>query len=302
MNFTLGTAQLGLKYGIANKSGKPTKTNAVKIIKTAESSGVRYYDTASAYGNSEQLLGDYFQNKKSDAFIVTKLPPILETLKNQEDEIEIIEKVILAVESSKRNLKSETIDCLMFHRTDDYFLNEKLIINYLYEHKKKLNINTFGISLYSADETEELLNDERLTSYQVPANLLDHRFKNKGFLKTANDFQNIVFIRSIFLQGLFFLDDSQIPENIKEFIKYKKLLSEIIKKSGFTFEQFTVNFFKTFYKDCKLIFGVDNIQQLNENIKLYNNSTELDDEYLNEILEITNDIPETIINPTLWAK
>ena len=52
----LGTVQLGLKYGITNTSGKPDKVEAYDIIKYAIENNVKEFDTASEYGDSEQLL------------------------------------------------------------------------------------------------------------------------------------------------------------------------------------------------------------------------------------------------------
>ena len=93
MNFTLGTAQLGLDYGIANFSGKPDKNSAFEILNQSVKSGVRYYDTAAAYGNSEEILGEYFASHNSDVFIITKIPPVTESLKSPDNEIEIIANI-----------------------------------------------------------------------------------------------------------------------------------------------------------------------------------------------------------------
>jgi len=39
----LGTAQLGLDYGIANKLGKPAENKAFDIMKYAAENGINYY-------------------------------------------------------------------------------------------------------------------------------------------------------------------------------------------------------------------------------------------------------------------
>ena len=54
----IGTAQFGLDYGIANSTGK-MKTNEIKkIIKYARTNYIKNIDTAHAYGDSEQRLGN----------------------------------------------------------------------------------------------------------------------------------------------------------------------------------------------------------------------------------------------------
>lgn len=56
----LGTAQLGLDYGIANKIGKPEENKAFEIMKYAVENGINYFDTAYSYGNSEIIIRKFF--------------------------------------------------------------------------------------------------------------------------------------------------------------------------------------------------------------------------------------------------
>ena len=46
----LGTVQFGLNYGIANKTGKPSKEQVEEILLNAFDSGINALDTANAYG------------------------------------------------------------------------------------------------------------------------------------------------------------------------------------------------------------------------------------------------------------
>ena len=69
----LGTVQLGLNYGVNNSSGKPTLDTAFNILNLAYESGIRTFDTAEAYGDSQEVIGRYikqFPNKKFK--IITK--------------------------------------------------------------------------------------------------------------------------------------------------------------------------------------------------------------------------------------
>jgi len=61
----LGTAQLCLDYGIANKSGKPEENKAFEIMKYAAENGINYFDTAYSYGNSETTIGKFLNTYKS---------------------------------------------------------------------------------------------------------------------------------------------------------------------------------------------------------------------------------------------
>ena len=59
---TLGTVQLGLNYGINNADGMPSAETAEKVLSQAIDCGITSFDTSSAYGTSEKVLGNYFNN------------------------------------------------------------------------------------------------------------------------------------------------------------------------------------------------------------------------------------------------
>ena len=70
----LGTAQIGMSYGIANTKGKPSKVDSFKILDFAYENNIRYLDTAKIYGNSEEIIGLYIQeNQKKNWKIITKI-------------------------------------------------------------------------------------------------------------------------------------------------------------------------------------------------------------------------------------
>ena len=75
----LGTAQFGMKYGINNQIGRqPRYEEIFQIMDYAISQGIEVFDTASVYGQSEKILGEYikarpgFLNKVS---FISKLAP-----------------------------------------------------------------------------------------------------------------------------------------------------------------------------------------------------------------------------------
>jgi len=51
--FILGTVQLGVRYGINNSYGKPSQPEVTDMLHYAFNQGVRWLDTAEAYGSSE---------------------------------------------------------------------------------------------------------------------------------------------------------------------------------------------------------------------------------------------------------
>ena len=69
----LGGAQLGLKYGVLSKKISLKKINS--ILKTSLNNKISIFDTARNYDASEKNIGNYFQYKKKDIRIITKLLP-----------------------------------------------------------------------------------------------------------------------------------------------------------------------------------------------------------------------------------
>ena len=76
----LGTVQLGLPYGVANRKGQPSPEDACGIIQTAFEHGVRTFDTAQAYGESEAVLGRCFRSLgiSRQVKVISKLHPDLD--------------------------------------------------------------------------------------------------------------------------------------------------------------------------------------------------------------------------------
>mgnify|MGYP001580093586 CR=1 FL=1 len=71
----LGTVQFGLKYGINNTTGKPSNDEVLSLLKVAYNSGIRVLDTAEAYGNAHQLIGNYHNIRDNSKLkIITKFP------------------------------------------------------------------------------------------------------------------------------------------------------------------------------------------------------------------------------------
>ena len=74
----LGTVQFGLRYGIANTSGKPDLDQVEAIVRAAADGGITALDTAAAYGDSEQVLGLVLQRAglAGQFTVVSKIPPL----------------------------------------------------------------------------------------------------------------------------------------------------------------------------------------------------------------------------------
>ena len=97
MKLGLGTVQFGCNYGISNKNGQVTYEEINRILNYAKEVGIDTLDTASLYGNSEEVLGQF---NLSEFKVVTKTIKVDKTLDRNTN----LEKFREAFYQSQKNL------------------------------------------------------------------------------------------------------------------------------------------------------------------------------------------------------
>ena len=82
IKIALGTAQIGIKYGIKNKFKKVKEKESSLIINNLKKHNINYIDTARYYGNAEEIIGN---NNTAKIKIITKIPKLdlSKNIKNQ---------------------------------------------------------------------------------------------------------------------------------------------------------------------------------------------------------------------------
>ena len=282
----LGTVQFGLKYGINNTIGKPKKDEVLSLLKVAYNSGIRLLDTAEAYGNAHQLIGNY--HKKQDDFkfkIITKFP---HQIKHNLIKSKVLEYLDL--------MNVNALDVMMFHSFDSFQSNYNAL-DTLNELKSDGLIKNIGVSVYTNAQLKSLLNEDLITVVQLPFNLLDN-FNVRGDLINQLKIKGkTIHTRSAFLQGLFFkntFDDISIVQALKPHLK---TLNKITKKQGCSMEELALSYCIKQNNIDNVIIGVDSISQLNANIKAaaYEVNEEsfkcIDNIYVKNL---------DLLNPSLW--
>ncbi len=202
VELALGTAQLGMPYGIANTQGRPSLEMAQQIIAESFRQGIRYFDTAQTYGNSEEVLGTCFRKLG----LANKVK-VISKLKANLSVSEIESEVCL----SRDRLGLGCIWGLLLHseslldRWDDDFGDTFRSV------KRKGMVNYLGVSVYSPVRALQALVLPELDVIQVPANVFDRRMKRANVFDTAATVGKHVFVRSVYLQGLALMDCSSVP-------------------------------------------------------------------------------------------
>lgn len=212
----LGTANFGMVYGVANQR-KLTKEEVFELLDFAYQEGIKILDTAQAYGDAEEIIGQYISRRGYTFRVITKLPH-----KDYIDYQDIKETLL----KSLRNLKLESIDYLLLHSYKTFEKQKELISKSLKQLKEEGLIKTYGISVYHPYEVINFMKVfKKDFAVEFPLNVFDQRFV--PYLKDWKDKGINLFVRSVFLQGLFFLQDAKLTgafEKVKDkIIKLKEL-------------------------------------------------------------------------------
>ena len=280
----LGTAQFGMDYGINNTSGKITKLKAFDILNYAFSNGIKELDTASSYGDSEKVIGEYLNIYPKNRFIITtKISDINVSLERQ-------------VYNSLENLKIKKIDKLLFHSYNVYKHFEKEVKDFHQKFKGVL-FEELGVSIYTNREIENLINDPFINRIQSPFNILDNYNKRGGYFEKLYLSEKKVDVRSVFLQGIFFKKISDLKHNLIPLKNYLNFIRELSNKFNIDINSIALGYLNSFDFIDRIIFGVDSLEQLKKNLKSF--SIKLPEDLFKKInsIEIRE---EELLNPSLW--
>lgn len=293
----LGTVQFGMKYGVNNQIGRqPTWQESFEMLDYALQNGIDTIDTARAYGEAELVLGEYFKNRKyikNNVKVISKLRP------NIIDEGADIEKVV--IDECKNTLSRLNLDKLngyLLH-TPEYIYN-KAILSALQELKKEKYVDNIGVSIYDLKEGIAAIRTGIVDYIQLPYNVLDQRGSKADFFEKAKQEGITVFTRSAFLQGLFMMDEDNVPKYLVDSVSYIKIFEEVRKKYGLSKVEALINFVKYEKNIDYLVFGVEKKEQLVEDINIYNKEIHAKD-FVNEIKEKIDNVDKSIIFPSLWS-
>ena len=268
---TLGTVQLGLNYGIANRDGKPSEEKSFSILKAALDGGVTTLDTARAYGDSEEVIGRFLKQWKGETpAIVTKVRKLV-----GDSPKELERFVTESVEQSLTNLGVNKVHAVMLHGAKDPIIHGKACadaVKALIDHGYTDKV---GVSVYVAEDIEGMLPYDIFSVTQVPMSIFDQQLIAGGSIDKLRERDYTVFVRSVFLQGLFFLDPDTMTDPIllTHAAPKIRLLREIAAGEGMTVEQLAVAFMRDCAGVTSLVLGADTPEQVQANIKAFETPT-----------------------------
>ena len=287
----LGTVELGLDYGINNSEGKPSKMQAFELLDTAWNGGIRELDTAAAYGDSEYIIGQYQKETGHMFQIDTKLPVGVAE-----------EKYLSSFKLSCEKLGIPKINLLYLHSFEQC-KNDKLL-SFLLSLKENRKIKHIGISIYEPDEMKYILKKlPFVDTIQFPFSLLDNaRWKRDGLLELAVSSKKRLYVRSIFLQGLFFKMPNDLFVQSLAAEKYISKIRDLANTANMTIAELAYKFVAENDMITEIIIGCQKSSEVKSNLKLMNSNALLPKEVIECLEALSKDVSLNIIDPRRWKR
>jgi aryl-alcohol dehydrogenase-like predicted oxidoreductase len=175
-------------------------------------------------------------------------------------------------------------------------MNHKSQLNNIVKLKNK-SVKHIGVSIYTNEQMDEVIEDINIDIIQLPFNLFDNLNLRGELLIKAKIKNKIIHSRSAFLQGLFFMKkDNPSPIRVK-LEKELEVITDISMKSSLPIGSIAINYCLLQPNIDGVLIGVDSLQQIKENIAF--SQHKIPNQYIDQINTIKIDNIE-LLNPTLW--
>lgn len=284
----IGTVQFGLPYGINNKVGKPNKEQVKEILDLAFLNGINMLDSAEAYGDAHEVIGNYHHTANHHFQIITKYS----SKRN-----DLSESITKRIEEDLNAMQVKQLYGYMFHSFGDFKTHFNEYKSELIELKEKGKIKKIGVSVYTNQEIEQLLEHKEIDLIQLPFNLLDNLHLRSNAINKAKECGVEIHTRSAFLQGLFFMDQNKLPQKLTPLKKYLTEIHQLTHETGYSMSDVALNYVTSQKNIDRVLIGVETVEQLKNNISSL--QKQIPKSLIDQINSIN--VKETeLLNPAFW--
>lgn len=274
---TLGTAQLGPAYGIANREGRLDDSAADAVLSAAWDAGMRWFDTARAYGESERRIGAWCRASGQSPVVVTK--------------IAAGSSVADEIDKSAAALGKDP-DYVLAHRSSD--LTQAPFLDGLRRAVGSGRIRAFGASVYTPEEAFAVLEVEDISVFQLPYNILDRRMVDSGLFAAAADRGVLILARSIYLQGVLLMEPEALPRHLSGLREPLATLRDL--GTDMQTLALAAALHEPGIGSC--VIGVETADQIRQHANL----DAVDPAVIAAAIRIGEGLPEALIDPSRWPR
>ena len=134
--------------------------DAVCLLRNAYDGGMRFFDTARAYSDSEEKVGKAFEGMRDKVFISSKTQATTR------------EKFEVDLDTTLTNLKTDYVDIYQLHCAARCYNEDDEIYNALVEAKKQGKVRHIGITAHKIGVAEDIVKSGLYETLQFPFSYL----------------------------------------------------------------------------------------------------------------------------------
>jgi aryl-alcohol dehydrogenase-like predicted oxidoreductase len=288
----LGSVQFGMVYGATNRVGQPSLDEVTGILAAAQSAGIRVIDTAPAYGESEAALGKCLP-ADGEWNIITKTPAFRRPEITPADVSHLVE----TFHRSLQFLRRDSVYGLLAHHADDWTTpGGEALVDAITDLKEKKLVRKIGVSVYTAEQIDAVLDRFSIDLIQLPLNVLDQRLIHSGHLQKLADRGIEIHARSVFLQGILLSPPEQVNGYFQPVLPLLRDYHAYCQTMGWSAIQGAIAFVAGLPQIAHLILGVCSRQELAELLREATTLVWRQDADFSH-LACTD---ERMVNPSLW--
>lgn len=291
----LGTVQFGMPYGVANRTGQPAYADVLAIVAAAVEGGVNGFDTAAAYGTSEEVLGRALHELDvvDRVVVVTKVRPLAAA--ELADAALASRAIERSVADSRQRLRLDCLPVVLFHREAD-----AVHLDVLEALKQQGVLRHAGVSCDNRPgPAAGFVRAGQASALQLPGNVLDQRHQRSGVFRDAAARGVAVFIRSVYVQGLLLMPEDDLPPGLRGIVPVRRRLATLAAQGGMSLAELASRYMLSQDGVTCVLAGVETVAQVRENLAIFARGP-LPDDLLDAIDLAIPELPESLLTPRLW--
>lgn len=262
-----GGVEIGIPYGIGVKgrSDMLSHLDAIKLLHTALDEGINYFDTARLYGESEEIMGKAFHDRREKVVISTKCKNFRDA-NGQIPSYPILKEIIeSSLNESLISLQTDHVDVFMLHQGDKAILENKDVSLVFSELKQAGRIRATGASTYTTEETKLAIESHAWDVIQLPFNLMDQR--QQEVFSLAADRGIGLTIRSVLLKGLLSSKGRGLHPALKDVEDHIKIFKSLMDAAINDLPTLAIKFALSFKEVSSVLVGIDRLEYLQKSLQ-----------------------------------
>ena len=261
-----GGVEIGMPYGIGvhSEADMLSRQESIRLLHEAVDRGLNFFDTARMYGSSEEIMGQAFEDRRSEVVNSTKCCKLRDSSGGLPSSKKVKEIINKSLEESLAALKTNYVDVFMLHQADLGILENDDIAETFLLLKQKGVIRATGVSTYTVEETRKSIESGHWDVVQLPYNLMDQS-QSENF--SIAEIKGIgIMVRSVLFKGILTKKGACLHPELKDVERHLTLYRELCRQTGCDLAALAMKFALSSKQVSSVLVGIDRLEYLENSI------------------------------------